>query len=151
MNETAATFAAFFAAMWATHEVADHWTQTDRQALTKGHRSPDGVAACLGHVATYTALTVAVGGLCWWRLDLTITPVGFAAGQLLSAVTHYWADRRYTLAGLAAGLGKGKYYALGMPRPGHDDNATMGTGAYALDQSWHRWWLFVAALLTATV
>jgi hypothetical protein len=71
------------------------------------------------------------------------------AGQLVSAVTHYWADRRTTLARLADALGKGGYYRLGAPRPGRDDNLSLGTGAYALDQSWHWLWLGVAATVTA--
>jgi hypothetical protein len=145
----AATFAAYLAALWVAHDVADHWAQTHHQALTKGHRSRAGAWACLKHVTTYTALTAALGGLVWVVLDLQITPAGFVAGQLVSAVTHYWADRRYTLAGLAALIGKGEYYALGAPRAGHDDNPSIGTGAYSLDQSWHRFWLFVAALIAA--
>jgi hypothetical protein len=147
----ASTFAAYLLALWAAHEVADHWAQTHHQALSKGRRALSGSFACLKHVTTYTAITAAVGGLVWAALDLQISPAGFVLGQLISAVTHYWADRRYTLAGLAARIGKGEYYALGSPRAGHDDNPTMGTGAYALDQSWHKWWLFVAALLTALI
>jgi hypothetical protein len=64
-------------------------------------------------------------------------------------LTHYWADRRTTLAALATRVGKGEFYALGAPRPGREDNPTIGTGAYALDQAWHWVWLLVAALLTA--
>jgi hypothetical protein len=37
---------------------------------------------------------------------------------------------------------------MGIPRPGTDDAAHLGTGAYALDQSWHVGWLFIAALIT---
>ncbi|GAA4033865.1 DUF3307 domain-containing protein [Streptomyces plumbiresistens] len=141
----AVTFAAYFVALWVAHEVADHWAQTHHQALTKGHRSRAGARSCLMHVTTYTALTAALGGLVWVVLDLQIS----LAGQLVSAVTHYWADRRYTLAWLADRLGKSRYYVLGAPRQGHDDNTTLGTGAYALDQSWHHFWLFVAALIAA--
>jgi hypothetical protein len=31
------------------------------------------------------------------------------------------------------------------------DNPSLGTGAYALDQSWHWFWLFIAALVTSLV
>jgi hypothetical protein len=34
---------------------------------------------------------------------------------------------------------------------GRDDNPTLGTGAHALDQSWHHGWLAVAAALTALI
>lgn len=69
----------------------------------------------------------------------------------MDAASHYWADRRTTLRALAAALGAGKaaFFDIGAPRPGHDDNPTLGTGAYALDQSWHIGWLFVAALVVA--
>ena len=38
---------------------------------------------------------------------------------------------------------------LGAPRQGHDDAPHLGTGAYALDQSWHAAWLFAAALVAS--
>lgn len=95
----------------------------------------------------------------------------------MSAITHYWADRRFTLAWFAAVLGKSEFYELGKPREylvvvdrvehdelaggGHTlslvsetvplDQPTLGTGAYALDQSWHWGWLGVAAFLTAVL
>jgi hypothetical protein len=43
--------------------------------------------------------------------------------------------------------GKGEFYRLGAPRRGRDDNPTLGTGAYALDQAWHVGWLFISALI----
>src|SRR5690606_19313138 len=86
-------------------------------------------------------------------------------------VTHYWADRRTTLATLAERLRLGGFYGLAAPRPvrvlvvdehGHDahdadgrpvtvpvDAPSLGTGAYALDRSWHYAWLCVAAMVTA--
>jgi hypothetical protein len=45
--------------------------------------------------------------------------------------------------------GKGEFYRLGAPRAGRDDNPHIGTGAYALDQSFHHLWLLVAALVIA--
>jgi hypothetical protein len=102
-------------------------------------------------VASYTLVTAGMVGLVWALFGLPINPAGFVAGQAVSAVTHYWADRRTTLAGLAGRVGKGEFYRLGTPRPDHDDNPTLGTGAYALDQAWHWCWLFVAALVTAVV
>ncbi|MGH3921845.1 MAG: hypothetical protein ACRDTT_03035 [Pseudonocardiaceae bacterium] len=46
---------------------------------------------------------------------------------------------------------KGDFYRLGVPRNGRDDNPSLGTGAYMLDQSWHYGWLGVAALVTAVL
>lgn len=133
----AATFAAFLLVQLVAHTVADHWIQTNEQATGKGERSRAGALACLRHVATYTATTAGAGGLAWWLLDLDVSPVGFAAGQLISATTHYWCDRRFTLAWLCTRLGKAEYYEHG--------------GAYQLDQSFHWFWLTVATAVSVTV
>lgn len=145
----AASFAAVFVALYAAHHVADHWVQTHHQACTKGAPGRAGRAACAAHVASYTATAVAALALTWWAVGLHLSVVRVAVGVGVSAVSHYWADRRTTLARLAAALGKTGYYTLGAPRPGHDDNPTLGTGAYALDQSWHIGWLFTTALIIA--
>lgn len=150
MNASAVTFAVVLPALLVAHNVADHWMQTNHQAVTKGQRGHAGRSACAAHVASYTAVTAVVVGLLWLVFDLDVSLPGFVAGQLVSAVTHYWADRRVTLARLAELVGKSAFYALGAPRASRDDNPSLGTGAYALDQSWHWLWLFVAALVTAT-
>ncbi|MBF6511076.1 DUF3307 domain-containing protein [Nocardia farcinica] len=147
--ETAVTFAAVLPSLLVAHHVADHWVQTSHQAANKGERGWAGRWACFRHVASYTLVTGLAVGLVWMVLGLPITVGGFVAGQLVSAVTHYWADRRFTLSRLAELLGSGEFYRLGAPRTGHDDTPSLGTGAYALDQSWHWLWLFVAALITA--
>ncbi|GAA0538820.1 DUF3307 domain-containing protein [Saccharopolyspora thermophila] len=149
--DAAVTFAAVLPSLLVAHNVADHWVQTSHQAGHKHLRNWVGRWNCFKHVATYTAVTALVVALVWALLGLAITPVGFVLGQVVSAVTHYWADRRFTLARLAAISGNAGFYRLGAPRHGHDDNPSLGTGAYALDQSWHWLWLFVAALLTAVV
>jgi putative flippase GtrA len=133
----AATFAAYLLALLVAHKVADHWIQTDTQACGKGARGRAGAFACARHVATYTAATSGFGFLVIAVLHLPVTLVAFLAGQGISAITHYWADRRFTLAWLCRILRKGKYYAKG--------------GAYELDQSWHWLWLFVAALVTVVL
>jgi hypothetical protein len=143
----AATFAAVFAALYVAHEVGDHWIQTHRQAMAKGQPGWAGRRACAAHVATLTLTKAAAVALAGVVLDLHLAVAAVAAGLALDAATHYWADRRTTLAGLARVLGKADFYQLGAPRPGHDDGPHLGTGAYALDQSWHIGWLFIAALL----
>ena len=68
-------------------------------------------------------------------------PVWAAAGLAVSAVTHYFADRRRPLRWLA-GLIPGK---LGFWQAGDG----LASGGAFLDQAWHWWWLFAAALITA--
>jgi hypothetical protein len=148
---TAASFAAVAVSFYAAHHVGDQWVQTHHQAMHKGLPGWRGRLPCLRHVYTYTLTTLAFVTGVTTLLGLTVTPWGLLAGQALSAVTHYWADRRSTLGRLADTIGKGEYYRLGSPREGHDDNPSIGTGAYALDQSWHIAWLAVAALITVLI
>lgn len=146
MNTAAAvTFAAALPALLVAHSVADHWFQSDHQAGHKGLPGWTGRFACASHVAVYTLTTAAAVALLWALFELPISPAGFLLGQAVSAVSHYWADRRTTLARLCERAGKGSFYRLGA------GSGTLGTGAYALDQSWHHGWLFVAALVTALV
>ena len=144
-----ATFGAVFAALYAAHQVADHWIPTQHQADTKGQPGWPGRLACAAHVATYTAtaafalfaLAITTG---WWP-----DPWRIAVGLAISAISHYVADRRVPLWRIACALGSARFYVLGVPRPGYDDNPSLGTGAYALDQSWHIGFLFFAALFIA--
>lgn len=172
-------FAVVGVGLLIAHQVADHWVQTGRQARDKSLPGWPGRLACARHVATYTACTAVTVGVLWVVFGLPISGWGFLAGQVVSAGSHYWADRRFTLARLAAWVGHGEFYRLGAPRdvrarrytrksgqevvslfpapPGTRpeqipwDNPTVGTGAYALDQSWHWAFLGAAAFLTAVV
>lgn len=146
---TAGSFATVFVALFVAHQVADHWVQTHHQACTKGAPGRVGRVACAMHVASYTATAVVALAVTAWTVGLHLSVLRVVAGLVVSGVSHYWADRRSTLARLAAVLGKSGFYALGSPRPGRDDNPSLGTGAYALDQSWHIGWLWVAALVIA--
>jgi hypothetical protein len=145
---TNATTGDLFAALLAAHQLADHWIQTDRQATMKMNRSREGHLACAGHVAGQAAAK----GLALGVLHLTGRRVSWrrACGALaIDAASHYWADRRHTLEALARAAGSGAFWDLGVPRGGHDDNETLGTGWYALDQAWHVTWLYIAALAAA--
>ncbi|BCJ65879.1 DUF3307 domain-containing protein [Polymorphospora rubra] len=144
-----ATFAAVFAALYVAHQVADHWVQTQHQADCKGRPGWVGRIACAAHVTTYTltALLALVAVMATTGLRLDVWPV--VVGLAVSAVSHYIADRRTPLRRLAELLGSARFYALGTPRPGRDDNPSLGTGAYALDQSFHLFFLFAAALIIA--
>jgi hypothetical protein len=142
-----ADFAAYFVALFAAHQVADHWVQTQHQCDHKGLPGWAGRWACAKHVSTYSLTAFLAVAAVAWRFDLHLHPGRLAAGLAVSAVTHYIADRRTPLRWLAERLGSGPFWQLGAPRPGRDDNPSIGTGAYALDQSWHIGWLFVAALV----
>ncbi len=145
----AADLGATFAALYAAHQVADHHVQRDHDARDKGLPGRAGQEACLRHVASYTATAVLA-------LAVTAAVTGrrphlgrVAAGLALSAVSHYVIDRREPLRRFAVATGHTGFYALGAPRPGRDDNPSLGTGAYALDQSAHVGFLFAAALIIA--
>ena len=145
----AVTFSAVAIALLIAHQVADHWVQSSHQAMHKGLPGWCGRRACAAHVFGYTITTTIAVVAVVIALHLPVSPAQIMLGQAVSAVTHYWADRRTTLGKLARLAGKGEFYALGAPRTGHNDNPSLGTGAYALDQSWHWAWLGVAALVTA--
>jgi hypothetical protein len=151
MNDSATVLSVSFAALYAAHQVGDHWFQTPTQALTKGGSGWAARAACARHVAVLLAVKTAALLAAFVVTGLPIRPGWWAAGLGADAVSHYWADRRTTLRALAAAFGPGKaaFFDLGAPRPGRDDNPSLGTGAYALDQSWHIGWLFIGALLIA--
>ncbi|MEU6036891.1 transcriptional regulator [Actinomadura sp. NPDC047616] len=143
MNASPAVFAAVFVALYVAHEVGDHWVQSSGQALGKGAAGWPGRWACLRHVATLTATKLITLGLALAVLDLALSPWAVAAGLTVDAASHYWADRRTTLRALAEKVGKGEFADLG-----DGVAAPAGTGAYALDQSWHIGWLFIAALIS---
>jgi hypothetical protein len=143
---TAARFAAIYAALTAAHEVADHWVQIDKQAVHKGQPDRDGAIACLKHVTTYTA-TQAATVLAVQRATGMRLPWKHAAlGLTISAATHYIADRQgghwrdekpRGIVRLAAATGHAGWLA-------RDPNA-----GYLMDQSWHKGWIAVAALVAA--
>src|SRR6187431_1604319 len=125
----AGQFAAVGVTMYFAHHLADHWVQTDGQAQHK----QGSAGACLAHVATYVVTQQAF--LFMLALVTDVRPDwGWAwLSWGLTAVTHYFADRRTPLRALAGMLGKGAYWDRG--------------GAYHLDQAWHIGWLLPAAIL----
>jgi hypothetical protein len=136
---TAAVFGAVTAAYLAGHHIGDYWIQSDHQAQHKGQPGWRGRISCASHVTTYTlTLAVCLAVVTWW-LRLPVSPAWATAGLGVSAVTHYWADRRSTLMWLADLLGKGDFYRRG---------TGMASGSAYLDQSFHWLWLGVAALVT---
>jgi hypothetical protein len=144
---TAAVFAAVLLTLRHGHELGDIWAQTHNQALTKGAAGWTGRLADTRHVVTLTVVKLALLATATAVLHLHLAPAGLAGGLSLDAASHWWADRRTTLRRLAERLGKGEFYALGAPREGHDDKPCLGTGAFHLDQAFHGFFLFAAALL----
>jgi hypothetical protein len=172
VNTAGQTFGVVLPALLVAHAVGDFLVQTNRQATRKSLPGWLGRWACLGHVASYTLTSVVVVGCLWGAFDLDISPLGFVVGQLVSAVTHYFADRRKPLERLARLVGNGAFWDLGAPRngvawtedqrdvglyvPGRDgpepwDQETMGQGKYLIDQAWHLGWLLVAAYVMAVM
>ncbi|SCE04282.1 hypothetical protein GA0115253_1027916 [Streptomyces sp. Termitarium-T10T-6] len=154
----AATFAAVFVALYVAHSVGDHWVQTSHQSATKGKPGWVGRLADARHVASLTATKLAVLLPVAWLLGLDLSLLGLVLGLGLDAVTHWWADRRTTLARLAKALGQSEFYSLGTPAHSlapvtaeGKPAAHLGTGAYALDQSFHHLWILVASLIITTV
>jgi hypothetical protein len=131
----ATTFAVTLAVLYAAHSVADHWIQTDHQAVAKGARTRAGQLADLRHVTTYTLTLAAALAVAAWRVGLHYDPAHVPAGLALNAITHYWADRRVYLLALARRIGKSGWLD------------TDPQAAYQLDQSWHIGCLLVTALI----
>jgi hypothetical protein len=136
----ATMFAVVLGAYLTGHTVADYWVQSSAQAMRKGLPGWAGRRACAAHVATYTLTLAGFMALAAWRLALPVSPAHAVAGLLVSAVTHYFADRRTPLRRVADLVGKGGFWRSG---------EGLASGAAHLDQSWHWLWLFIAALITA--
>ncbi|GLW00307.1 transcriptional regulator [Streptomyces lavendulae] len=154
----ASVFAAVFVALYVAHSVGDHWVQTSRQSADKGKPGWTGRLADTRHVSTLTVTKLVVLLPVALLLDLRLSLAGVAAGLGVDALTHWWADRRSTLARLAEACGLAEFHSLGTgAHPLHPVTADgkpaahLGTGAYALDQAFHHLWLLVAALIIATV
>jgi hypothetical protein len=124
--------------IYAAHQVGDYWVQTSGQAAAKALPGWKGRYACAEHVGTYTAtLAVFLAAAIWW-LGLSLSVGWTFAGLGLSAVTHYFADRRTPLRWLADHIGSGKFWRAG---------SGLATGVALLDQAWHWGWLFASALV----
>ncbi|RFU43067.1 DUF3307 domain-containing protein [Actinomadura logoneensis] len=136
--EHTVTFAAVLPTLIIGHHLGDYWIQTDHQAKTKGAPGAPGRHACAQHVATLTmTLTLALVALAGVTgLHLPHTQVAIAL--MVNAASHYWADRRTTLAALARRAGKGAWI--------ESDKAALPH----LDQAWHLYWLGITALIIAS-
>lgn len=121
----------------AAHQLADFWIQPHRQSANKGKPGMAGAVPCAGHVATYSLTSAAAVALADKLFGLGLSVRGQLLGELVSALTHYAADRREhgLLYPLAIALGKAEFIANG--------------GLVHLDQSWHHVANSVASAVTA--
>lgn len=120
----------------AGHHLGDYWAQTDHQAAHKPSPGRPGRRACAAHVATLTTAHAVALALVLAATATSVHPVSAALGLTITAASHYWADRRWTLAALAARITRtGEFRERG--------------GMAHLDQSWHVGWIVPAALTTA--
>jgi hypothetical protein len=140
----AVRFLAVYAAGRTAHAVGDYYVQTSHQAIHKSRRTREGQLACASHVASYTATQIVVLLAVNRLLGLGLSARAVAAGQLVSVATHYFMDREHTAEAMHEVMGKGEFHRLGTP-------GTPFTGGKILDQCWHEFWLFVAALVTAVL
>lgn len=146
MTSRAAQFAAVYAALTASHEVADHWVQIDEQAVRKGQPGRDGAIACLEHILTYTATQAAAVYAVQRATGMRLSLKRAALGLAVSAVTHYVADRQGGHWRDKAPRGVVRLAAV----TGHAGWLERDPGAgYLLDQSWHKGWIAVAAAVAA--
>lgn len=139
-----ALYGALLATFGETHAFCDQVVQNSDDAVAKGKPGRAGRAACARHVASLTLTKAAALAVVVLVLGVAAHPVAVAVALAVDAVSHYWADRRTTLQALARRVGKAEFAQLG-----DGAVAPTGTGAYALDQSWHIGWLAVAALIAS--
>ncbi|QUX26342.1 DUF3307 domain-containing protein [Nocardiopsis changdeensis] len=131
-----------FAALLAGHWIGDHWLQSNRQAQDKGLAGHHGRSCCTWHVATLTAAQLALVLLvAAYDPDTSVHLAHLALGLAVNAASHWWADRRRPLEGLAWAL---------HPVSGKRDYYGTDSGRMALDQAWHMAWLVPAALIIGT-
>lgn len=144
MTTAAVRATASYAALTASHEVADHWVQVDRDAVAKGRPGREGAIACARHVATYTATQALTLYAADRVLGLGLNRKRAIAGLAISAVTHYVADRQGGRWRDENPRGVVKLAA----RTGHAGWLARDPGAgYLMDQSWHKGWLAIAAVV----
>jgi len=146
----AAQFSAAYAALTAAHEVADHIGQPDRDAGPKGRPGAEGSIACLRHVASYTATQALALAVADRGLGLRLNWRWATTALLVSAATHYAADR----SGGRWAEDPEQQPTTRMVRAAHRDGlggwlAQDPQAGYRIDQAWHKGWIAIAAGVVA--
>jgi hypothetical protein len=151
----AAIFAANFAALYTSHQWADHAFQRAHDATHKQDTGPEGAKSCARHVASLVLATSAATLGVNTSLRTGVRTRSWLVAMTFNAATHYFADR---------GMQKGKPFRHVLDLTdsgGWVDNGGVvrregegtdlrgpGTAAYALDQAWHNLCLGIAAMIT---
>ncbi|MDX2800140.1 hypothetical protein [Streptomyces scabiei] len=147
MTSRAAQFAAVYAALTASHEVADYWVQQDRDAVAKGGHGREGRVACARHVASYTATQALALAAADRGLGLGLGWKRIGAALAVSAATHYVADRS---GGRWREEGPSTRLVRFARSTGHSGWLERDPGAGPLmDQAWHHGWIAIAAVVAA--
>lgn len=146
----ATQFSAAYAALTAAHEVADHIVQVDRDAVAKGKEGAEGRIACLRHVGSYTLTQAVALAAADCGLKLRLDWRWATAGLLVSAATHYAADR----SGGRWAEDPEKQPTTRMVRAAHRSGkggwlTRDPQAGYRIDQAWHKGWIAIAAGIVA--
>lgn len=139
MASKASKAALAYAALRTAAAVADHWGQTEHQAMHKADAGLSGHRAMAGHVATYAGAQAAALVAANRALGAGLRPGRIAAAVAVSAATHWFIDRRWPVRRLADAMGKSGFHQMGGP---------LG-GSYILDQSAHHLVEGIAAVIAA--
>ncbi len=167
-TDAIATAGLVFATLHAAHQVADHWVQSDHQARHKGDAGLMGHWACFNHVFSYFTTQVVFLAVVQVIFHVNVVTPWSLLILIGNGATHYFVDRRKPLVWLAGKVPGNTLHLLGVPRQHlvevrYDhagnvmtgtapiDSPCLGTGAYALDQSWHVGWLWVTTLAIAVI
>lgn len=145
-------FGCVFALLSVGHHVGDHWVQRGIDACRKQLPGRQGALHCGVHVATVTATKAAILIPGVLLLGLPVSWAGVFLALIADAGSHYLVDRGAPLRAMATAAGKAEYIerVTVVRTPGGAAEATgPGTGAFELDQSWHRLWVLIAALIIA--
>ena len=138
-------FAVSLATLLVAHQVGDHVTQTDRQAVRKAdpatYGRPAAARAMAGHLASYHATVLVLLLATDSLLRLPVSAVGVIAAIAFSAATHGVLDLRWPVRALLRVTGS----------PQFAEATTPVCGLYAADQALHRLALLISALLIATL
>lgn len=146
-------FAIAFCALIAAHQVGDHWFgQSHHEALNKGgigDHSAEGRRCAARHALKMAAHSAVFLVLAELFTGARFGLVAFTVAILVNSVSHYFIDRRWTLEWFANKTGKGDFYRLGNDTVNASGTRAfhIGTGAYALDQAAHWFFVFVSALI----
>lgn len=159
-------FAAVYAALWASHDLADHVVQTDAQAAAKSGQGLDGWRGMVGHLAGYGASQATALALLR-AAGVRLPAARMAAGLAVSLGSHGFLDRRWPVVGILRSTGSARFAAPlvrvhhsvdgygkptrvdGVPRDVEASGPLPLHGPYLADQALHHVCVVLAAAVIA--